>query len=153
MHTEQIKQYIIEPTLKQLNLYSESAVNLLLGTAAQESQMGYYIKQISGPALGMYQMEPATHDDIVTNYLNYRDELKQQVQSIAPINADELMHNLRYSTAMARLHYARVSEALPEANDIEGLARYYKRYYNTPQGKATTDEFINNYQQQVMHER
>lgn len=49
-------------------LCSDAAVNLLLGTAAQESEFGKYIRQIRGPALGVFQMEPATFDWLRDKY-------------------------------------------------------------------------------------
>ena len=54
----------------QTVLVSQEAENLLMGTAAQESALGEYIRQLgNGPALGIFQMEPETFDDIVRNYL------------------------------------------------------------------------------------
>jgi hypothetical protein len=35
-------------------------------------------------------------------------------------------------------------EPLPNANDIEALGTYYKKYYNTPLGRATVEEFMKN---------
>jgi hypothetical protein len=65
---------LIQRTLQDLGMHSESAVNLLLGTAAQESQFGTYFRQIGGgPALGVFQMEPDTEIDIWDNYLRYCD--------------------------------------------------------------------------------
>lgn len=67
INCEQLRLYVIRPTLEKIELWSEAAENLLLGTTAQESHMGTYIKQVGkGPALGIYQMEPATHKDIWT---------------------------------------------------------------------------------------
>ena len=142
-----LKEYVIEPTLDYLELKSDAAVNLLLGTASQESNLGRYIKQIKGPALGIYQMEPATHQDIWDNYLKYKPELADKVRSLSSKNkaTTELITNLAYATAMARIHYLRVREALPEADDIKGLARYWKKYYNTELGKGTDEEFVHNY--------
>lgn len=143
----QLKDYIIKPTLKELDLYSESAVNLLLGTCAQESHMGYYIHQIKGIALGIYQMEPNTYDDIYINYLDYRKELKDLTDAYASKKHDsnELIWNLRYATAMCRIYYLRVSEPLPDAQDVLALATYYKKFYNTPSGKGTITSFVRNY--------
>ena len=42
------------------------------GTAAVESRMGTYLRQIGGPALGIWQVEPATHLDCWDNWLDYR---------------------------------------------------------------------------------
>ena len=75
-----LKEYIIIPVLSKLDMYSESAANLLLGTAAIESDMGQFLRQINGPALGIYQMEPSTHLDIWQNYLQFREEMLKKVR-------------------------------------------------------------------------
>lgn len=147
---KQLKLYVIVPTLARLRLYSESAVNLLLGTCAQESQMGTYLKQINGSALGIYQTEPATHDDIWDNYLKYKIDLAGKVLVIDSRDNNNLIVNLAYATAIARIHYLRVSEPLPEPNDIDGMAYYYKEYYNTAAGAATINDFITNYKRYVI---
>ena len=69
MDSNQLKNLIIIPVLEKANLYSKSAVNLLLGTAAVESQLGHYIEQVpSGIAKGIYQCEMSTHYDIFKNF-------------------------------------------------------------------------------------
>ena len=72
-------------------------------------------------------MEMATHDDIWENYLQYRKPLADKVlqfKTAQKANAEqELMNNDLYATAMARVHYARVKEAIPNAGDNEGMAR------------------------------
>jgi hypothetical protein len=140
-----LTKYVIRPVLKDLGLYSVPAEQLVLGTACQESQCGRWLKQLgNGPALGIYQMEPATHDDIWDNFLEHRDKLVEKVKGFW-INtssdlADELVGNLYYATAMCRIHYLRVPEPIPDT--LIGQAYYYKRYYNTPLGKATAEEYI-----------
>jgi hypothetical protein len=149
INASQLKEYIIIPSLKQIDLYSESAVNLLLGTAAQESHLGTYLHQVNGVALGIYQMEPATFTDIMQNFIAYRSNLRSAVGKLAYGKVDELVYNLAFSTAMTRIHYARVNETLPNANDLEGLANYWKDHYNSKLGKGTVQEFINNYRRLV----
>jgi len=151
--TNQVREYIIKPVLKDFDLYSRSATNLLLGTMAQESKMGTYIHQIGGPALGVYQMEPSTNLDIHGNFLAYNQEINTRLKELCIPSLDihqNLMYNLGYATIMTRLHYYRVAEALPDADDIEGLALYWKKYYNTEIGKGTTKEFIRNYERYVL---
>lgn len=142
---------LITSVLKELNLHTDNAVNLLMGTAAQESHLGRYRKQLGGgPALGIFQMEPATFDDIVKNYLRYKPELAARIERVARISrfkAEDLENNDLLATCMARVHYLRVREAIP--SDLEGWARYWKRYYNTPLGKGTEEEFIANYKKLV----
>ena len=50
---------------------------------------------------------------------------------------------------MARAHYLRVPEPLPDAGDVEALAAYWKQHYNTPAGAGSEAEFIDNYQRVV----
>lgn len=142
---------LITSVLKELNLHSDNAVNLLMGTAAQESHLGRYRKQLGGgPALGIFQMEPATFDDIVKNYLRYKPELAARIERVARISrfkAEDLENNDLLATCMARVHYLRVREAIP--SDLEGWARYWKQYFNTPLGKGTEEEFIANYKRFV----
>ena len=130
---------------------SETAVNLLLGTAAQESAFGTYLRQIRGPALGVFQMEPQTYNDIVYNYLAYRDDLEELVfaNDIGDLDATRVVWDIRHAAIMARIHYYRVPHPLPEPDDIQGLAGYYKNFYNTSEGKATTEEFIENWRRYV----
>lgn len=147
----QLREYIVRPTLLHLGLYSQAAENLLVGTALQESRLTY-IDQLApgpGPAYGLLQMERATHDDIWENYLRFNPALRTKVeQTLALWPSDRLFQlhtNNGYAFAMGRVHYLRVSQPLPAADDRLGLARYWKRYYNTVKGKGTVDEFLENY--------
>jgi len=142
---DQFRDYVIEPTLEDLGMLSTSAVELVLGTALQESHLTY-IKQLGeGPALGVCQMEPNTHDDIWKNFLTYRNVLSDAVLDIGGPEPQELIWNLKYSVAMCRVHYRRVRSPLPQAGDVEGQAQYWKTYYNTELGKGTTQEYIDNW--------
>lgn len=142
-------QDLIERTLQDLELYSESAVNLLLGTAAQESNFGTYLRQIGGgPALGVFQMEPDTETDIWNNYLRYRisrDIMVTRITGVTGPSVAALEANLIYQIVMARLHYRRIKDPLPPPKDIDGLARYWKQHWNTHLGAGTEEEFIRNY--------
>lgn len=138
---------LISDTLHGIGLFSEDAVNLLMGTCAQESAMGKYRRQLGGgPALGIFQMEPATFRDIVNNYLNYKPALRDKVLAVSGVdgfNPDDLVFNDRLAVCMTRVHYLRVPEKIPSG--LEGWARYWKKYYNTPKGKGTEYEFVCNY--------
>jgi hypothetical protein len=43
---------------------------------------------------------------------------------------------------MCRIHYLRVPEVLPAANDWPGFAAYWKNHYNTWLGAGTVDGFL-----------
>lgn len=126
---------VIRPTLMTLGLYSPAAEQLLLATAIQESHLTHR-KQIGGPALSYFQIEPKTHNDIWDNFLKYRPQLSSKIlQLMSKPNADkiqELKNNDKYAAAMARIHYLRVTAPIPPLNDIVKMAAYRKRYYNTP---------------------
>jgi len=139
---------IIKPSLEHIHLYSLSAAQLLLATAIQESRL-VYRKQIGGPALSYFQIEPDTHFDIWENFLKYRNRLSDRVIGLmSKPSADklnELENNDKYAAAIARIHYLRVPAPLPDLNNIPDMAAYWKRYYNTELGRGTEDEFIENW--------
>ncbi|OUR88541.1 hypothetical protein A9Q81_23380 [Gammaproteobacteria bacterium 42_54_T18] len=153
--SEMFRVNVIRPVLKEMDLYSLAAEELLLGTAVQESLNFTYRTQMGGgPAKSYFQMEPATHDDIWNNFLCYKAELADKV--IATLTApnadkiDELENNDFYAAAMARVHYYRVPKALPDAGDLTGQAKYWKQYYNTPLGKGKVSEYVEKWELYVM---
>jgi hypothetical protein len=146
INAKQLRELIIRPTLKDMGMWSESAENLLMGTAAQESHLGAYIKQVGkGPALGIYQCEPFTHEDVV------KWAREKYLGAIVGANHDRLIYDLKYATMICRLHYYRAPKALPEADDIEGMASYWKRFYNSSLGKGKPEEFVRNYERYVIN--
>lgn len=144
---------LIDATLSRMDLRSPAAIDLLMGTAAQESRLGTYIRQVGGgPALGIFQMEPATERDIWSSYLRGRLHLSDRVWVVTGVdgpNASQLEGNLLYQIAMCRIHYLRVPSPLPEASDIGGLAAYWKQHYNTRLGAGTEEEFVASYRRYV----
>lgn len=140
----QVRTLVIRPVLQELELWSEAAENLVLGTAIHESRLKYLHQLGKGPALGIFQMEPFTHNDIWRSYL-WGKPLGTRVgnyvrpfSGIAP-DPKEMVWNLKYAAAMCRMHYRRVKSPLPENHPLE-LARYWKQYYNTVLGKGTIEQ-------------
>jgi len=146
------RNLIINPTLRKMDLYSPAASNLLLGTAVQESRLKFLRQLGNGPAIGVYQMEPATFRDIHRNYFTHRYDLFEKVDQFrGDMGADfALQFNFEYATAMARIHYFRFKEPLPDPECVGLLARYWKKYYNTSEGKGTEVEFIKNYEKYIL---
>lgn len=150
IHPGHLREFVVRPTLELLGRWSPAAENLVMGTIAQESVIGttHYLKQASGPALGICQVEPATHEDNWVNYLRYRMEKGQpggKVSRLVPAWAKEegnlvdgfkypshllLITSLEYNVAHCRLKYLRVPEPLPAEDDLDGMARYWDKYYN-----------------------
>lgn len=149
MNVGQFRREIIRPTLKVLDLHSKAAENLLVGTALVESKLTYLRQLRGGPAVSVYQIEPTTHSDIWSSFLDYRPDLAKRVQVFRSGIADpteDLLGNLPYATAIARLVYYRKPEPLPVHYNIMGLAKYWKRYYNTNLGKGDPIKFVQLYE-------
>ncbi len=149
MDPSQFRVEVVRPVLVHLGLHSAAAENLLVGTALHESGGLRWLRQLGGgPAFGIYQIEPSTHDDIWRNYLRFRPRLNDRVARLAaiePTRPEQLITNLAYATAIARVHYLRVPAPLPDADDLGGLARYWKRHFNTHKGAGTVAGFIESY--------
>lgn len=153
MNPEQLLELIITPTHKYMggNYQSDSADLLSLCTAAIESDCGYYIKQVNGPALGIWQMEPVTHSDIwvncdalkAVNGVRFESHIRKIMIKKSPLNFDKnLTLSPAYACAIARLKYSMDINPLPKVagnrkTDEKAFYDYYKRVYNTELGKST----------------
>ncbi len=145
INAAQLREYVIRPALEEIGLYSMAAEELVLGTAAHESKLGTYLHQVRGPALGVFQMEPATYRDIWVNWLPGQGDLAARLANIAGTDgaplADVMVFNLKFAAAMCRVFYRRIKAPLPAAGDLAGQAAYWKKYYNTALGKGTPEQY------------
>lgn len=150
MNANQLRRDIVRPALRLIGLHSDAAENLVMGTAAVESGLEYVRQLENGPALGLFQMEPATYDDIWSNYLAYREQLSRDIRyaiSTAVIRppSDRMVWDLRLAAIMCRIHYLRQKPPLPDPSDVWAMAAYWKEHYNTPLGKGTEQKFVDKY--------
>lgn len=153
LDVSQVLNLVVRPTLARLDLAqrgiaSAAAEALLLGTAAQESGFKWIAQVGGGPALGLWQMEPATHDDLFRNYLAYHTKLRDAVLSFscsAMSTQQQLAGNALYAAACCRAQFFRSPKPLPAATDIDGLARMWKDVWNTPAGAGTVAQFKQNW--------
>ncbi len=146
LNIAQFRQFIIKDTLSGFNyrgtdFYTPEVEELLVITCANESNGGTFVVQNDGPALGIYQMEPATHDDIWKNWMATRREVGTWIFktcnfAILP-KAQDMITNWRYATIMARIQYLRSPDAIPA--DLDGQIALYKKVYNTPDGAANSN--------------
>lgn len=179
INKDQFQIHVIEATLHAYDevkpgAYSENAVALLMGTAAQESVMGTYLVQIgSGTAKGFFQVEQATALDNWINYLRYQPEQARFVRSIispaaaaeifSPVTDEvresilaseildrELTVNLMYNCLMARIKYLRVPHPLPSHANVQGMAEYWDTYYNANGDHGFPEDFIKAYEDYVL---
>lgn len=154
IHPAHFYNYIILPSLKLTGTWCESSENLLLGIAAQETEMSTFLAQrfitFGKGGIGPYQMERKTHDDTWSHLpKRHRETIMAACGMTMSANADRMLWDLRYSTLMCRFFFMRFKEPLPEKDDINGLAHYWKNHWNTQEGSGTTEQFIENYKRYV----
>lgn len=122
-----------------------SAVNGLTGIGAKESQWFRYSRQIGGPALGYWMVEPETHDDIWDHFLAYRYDIRFTIMNYlgsARPYAEMMVADPVYACMMARLVLWRHPDPLPGADDALGWAECWKRDYNTSAGAGDAIEAL-----------
>lgn len=139
LNQTQFRECIVRPALEAISLWSKAGENLIVGTGVVESNLEY-IKQLGdGPAVSIFQIEPATYLDvrsrIIAKYPNIYSKVLSELNMVRlPPDPRYLIGNLTAATIFARLKYYLDPEALPNAYDYEGLAKYHKRVYNTAPG-------------------
>lgn len=152
LNLSQFKARIVLPVVQAMGQGGDAALNLLTGTALVESGLSY-LAQLQGPALGLWQMEPATHDDCWANWLRYQPDMARRILMLCGLtgspDAEATVWNLRYACAMARVKYLRAPSALPAANDAAALSAYHKQNYNTALGAANTAHNVGLFQQAI----
>jgi len=139
---KQFRTYIVRPALEQLKpvwpgFASKEAEALVVETAIAESGLKYVRQLGGGPALGPYQMEPATHDWLIDDMGPEVGEVVEAVTTL--MTAEEMIWNWRYATIMCRLRYYPYP-AIPKS--VGGRASYWKRYYNTRLGKGKPTQYV-----------
>ena len=118
-----------------------SAIQLLCMIAAHESGDFHYIKQVKGPALSIFQMEPNTYNDVM-EYIKRRQEQFPILVHDMPKPAEYMAFDPVYAAAIGRVFLLRVPKPLPLTNDIEGLAKYAKDHWNTHLGAAKWEDYL-----------
>lgn len=140
MNKTQLTDLVIIPTLNEIPYgFSDAAVLAIQMIIAHESCGGDYIAQMTGPALGVIQMEPFTHDDV----WQYGDSIKNNAVLLGISQCvGQLVYDLRYNVFMARQKLFMAKGALP--NDPAEMAKYLKLNWNGD-GKATPEKYHQDY--------
>lgn len=161
---KQLKR-LIGNVLNGIGCCSDEAVDLLMLTAAQESKMGRYLYQLeNGPARGIFQHEPRTHKCLYDNVLKHRPDLLRKAESFLGgwnfMAHVDLVGNIPYQIVVARFQYLRFPERIPRRDDfkdefgyVTALAKYWKKYWNTEEGKGAVEEAAKAYYELVLNER
>lgn len=160
MNAQQLHDFIIKPTHEYMGggYNSISSRFASLCTSAIESDCGKHNKQINGPALSWWQIEPVTHNDIWVNCDALRNEdFERRILLLAGEDTPYYSHNFllrspMYACAMARLKYSMTPEPLPEYTgdpnvDLRAFYDYYAKHYHGVDkdgkelGKSTYDKW------------
>jgi len=122
------------------SLHSDHCVELLAMICAHESLGGKHRRQIGGgPALGIFQIEPVTHNSVWDN----SDSIRARAQRFGiKEDVSKLETDDRYSIFVARHYLAMDVNPLPKTP--EAMADYCKSYWNRT-GKATPEKYLNDY--------
>lgn len=143
MNTKQLRSVILD-TLEFCGMIATSnVVNMIIETACVESNCGEYIKQLKGPACSIFQIEPRTANDLITNFITKN---KLRLDNFAKLYngnltlEQNLCTNLMFAIFMCRCFYLRIKEPIPST--VELRAKYWKKYYNTEKGKGTVEKYI-----------
>lgn len=147
MNSQQMLDTVIKPTLAMMSEHGKydnlDSRILMLATAAIESDMGLYNRQIKGPAVSAFQLEPPTINDIARNWDAYpkMTEVLRKISCLYDIKSTNLAleceTNQRVACLIARGKYAMDSKRIPGFDDKRGLYEYYKRVYNSAAGAST----------------
>ena len=113
-----------------------------------------------GPARSFWQVEAATAVDNLAHYLKHRPKLMGKCAEASLVdlkhwqNFDEklweeiLEKNIAAGIVHCRLKYWRVPKKMPSS--IDGMANYWKKYYNTEGGKGDPQHFIEAYKKWLL---
>lgn len=150
MDIGQFDKYVLVPALNIIGLYTPSAHVLMLGTGIIETNY-HYIKQFNdGPGNGIYEIEEATYNDIYRYLCRHENmRLKETCMSSCLYSAwpdkESLIYNLRWCTIICRIKYHMIPDKIPSSFDAEGMAEYYKKYYNTEKGEANLEKAVDTF--------
>ena len=165
IYATDLRTLVIRPTLEQLNQWSPAAENLLMGTAAQESQLGFRLA--SNQLKGIYRISETTHQQVWDEFLIHDPETASRLRGLASQQQflqaphNELAINLSYATGVAWMIYLRHGLSLPDAHNIRELGKCWLNYYADRDGKkfgklstseAELEKFIAHYRRLVLRE-
>lgn len=151
---KELQHLVIKPTLEYLGDFSLSAQTLLVATAAIESELGFHLAEEHSRGLGVYRINPRSHQLVWDQYLAKDPDLASKVRGLASQREflanphNELTTNLRYATAIAWMLYKRKDKPLPEASDITAMGKFWRRHFHS-RPHASLEAFINRYNQLI----
>lgn len=167
IYANDLRELVIRPTLLALNEWSSTTENLLLGTAAQESNLGFRMQSDKDAGMGIYRISAHTHVQVWDKYLITDPELASRLRGLASQQQflktphHELIINLSYATGVAWMIYKRHHLRLADNFNTHDLAKCWLNYYCTRDDQcvqkirgedAQIEKFIANYKELVLHQ-
>ena len=146
---EQLAQ-TIEAVHERLSIVPKGSadhVALLMETSAVESSRGYIVRQVGGPARGIFQMEPTTErcmrSWLKDNFPSVHDEVMAFYDKKKSPDWNRT-HNVPYNVAMSTAYYwRRMGDSLAgNITTLEDRAKVWKTHYNTYLGKGSIAGYI-----------
>ncbi|MDX1695762.1 MAG: hypothetical protein R3208_18495 [Ketobacteraceae bacterium] len=129
----ELLELVIRPTLRSLGVNAPMVENLLLGTAAVQSNMGFYLNSHHG--IGIYGIDEERHQAIWDQYLAFNEDLASHVRGLASQHEflkaphAELACNLRYATAIAWMIYQEGGVHAGDLHSEQDLAECWYRVF------------------------
>lgn len=152
---DQLAALIQEKNWDFLGHARREEVEMFVGIAATESGFKHRAQIGGGPARGLFGVEPDTAFDVYLNYLRRKSAMLQRLMTLsfdmpvfffpARICLPDLLKVWDdFSFLIARCVLLRRPEPIP--TDIEGQARYYKHWYNTPDGAGSVKKYLRDWE-------
>ena len=143
---EHLLDYVKEVCNVLGNGKNNNADLLILGTLAQETHLGQYKDHTPNRAgQSIAQFDKMPFYDVVdrTSEKNRKICINEWNIDIKNIEWREIWNTPFLAIVFTRLKYKLVPDNIPYG--LDAMAKYYKKWYNSTEGKATPEEFIGNY--------
>lgn len=127
-----------------MGIAKDNVARFLLEIAAAESDFGYYVRQVRGPAQSVWQIEPATARDCHERLSKRNPLLYKKILSLRDPNLDEeenVVTNLAYGGALCVGILFLKGIHFDELDTVQKRAMAWKKYYNTYLGKGTLEGY------------
>ena len=140
---------VIRPTLHSLGITLPAAERLLLGTAATESSLGFFLSNPKG--IGIYSISAQQHQELWDNYIARDEDLASQVRGFASQHEflkaphQELVCNLRYATVIAWVIYQAARVNLQELHSDQDLAACWYSVFAGDNPDQSPENFLASY--------
>lgn len=167
IYANDLRELIIRPTLVLLDEWSHTAENLLIGTAAQESHLGFRMHAENDNGIGLFRISAQTHTQVWDEFLVTDPELASRLRGIASQQQflksphSELIVNLSYATGIAWMIYKRHKLMLSDNLNIHELANCWLHHYCsrddqadqiTDSNEAKIEQFVQSCRKLVLRE-